>query len=101
MFSHLPRKTLPVEGAIQLDKRKKDELWAEACRRCRLSAEALAMAKEMGLNPLSLLKNVPSRQEPWKAPVEDWVRTMYAKRQEKAARRRLRPGEDGATSTSE
>ena len=48
------------------------------------------MAKEMGLNPLSLLKNIPSRQEPWKAPVEDWVREMYAKRREKAAWRRER-----------
>ncbi|MCL6615515.1 MAG: hypothetical protein K6U03_13080 [Firmicutes bacterium] len=67
-----------------MDKRKKDELWAEARRRCRLSAEALAMAKEMGLNPLSLIKNIPSKHEPWKAPVEDWIRDMYAKRQKKA-----------------
>jgi hypothetical protein len=71
-----------------MDKQKKETLWAEARKRCRLSAEAIAMAKELGLNPLSLIKNIPSKQELWKAPVEEWVRDMYAKRQEKAARRR-------------
>lgn len=55
-------------------------LWDEAERRCRLSPEALAMAKELGLNPRTLVKNIPSRSEPWKAPVEEWVRDLYAKR---------------------
>lgn len=54
--------------------------WADAKRRCRLSAEALRMARELGLNPRSLLRNIPSPQEPWKAPVEVWVRRLYAKR---------------------
>ncbi len=69
-----------------MDKSKKEDLWAKARQRCRLSAEALAMAKEMGLNPLSLIKNIPSRHELWKSPVEDWVRDIYAERREKAAR---------------
>lgn len=73
-----------------MDKSKKEDLWAEARRRCRLSAEALNMAKEMGLDPRSLIKNIPSRQELWKAPVEDWVRDIYTKRREKAERRRER-----------
>ncbi len=55
-------------------------MWAEARRRCRLSSEALVMAKEMGLNPRTLIKNIPSRSEPWKAPVEEWVRELYARR---------------------
>jgi len=38
------------------------------------------MAKEMGLNPRSLIKNIPSQGQPWKQPVEAWVREMYAKR---------------------
>lgn len=38
------------------------------------------MAKELGLNPRNLVKNIPSRSEPWKAPVEEWVRDLYAKR---------------------
>lgn len=38
------------------------------------------MAKEMGLNPRTLIKNIPSRSEPWKIPVEEWVRDLYARR---------------------
>jgi hypothetical protein len=41
----------------------------------------------MGLNPRSLIKNIPSRTQQWKAPVEDWVRDVYEKRQRKASRR--------------
>lgn len=55
-------------------------MWAEAKRRGGLSAEALAMAKELGLNPRTLIKNVPSRAEPCKAPIEEWVRDLYSKR---------------------
>lgn len=67
-----------------MDKQKKDQLWAEAKRRCRLSNEAVNMAKEMGLNPKSLIKNIPGPKEYWKAPVEDWLRDIYAGRKEKA-----------------
>lgn len=48
------------------------------------------MAKEMGLSPRSLIKNVPPKSEPWKAPVKAWVREMYEKRQAKAANRKQR-----------
>jgi hypothetical protein len=58
----------------------RDEEWAEAKRRCRLSAEALRMAKELGMSPRSLIKNIPSKQQPWKAPVEEWVRRLHEKR---------------------
>ncbi|HYV01309.1 MAG TPA: hypothetical protein VEM93_03080 [Actinomycetota bacterium] len=58
----------------------RERMWAEARRRCRLSPEGLAMAKELGLNPRTLIKNIPSRSEPWKAPVEEWVRDLYARR---------------------
>lgn len=71
---------------------KKDKLWAEAKRRCRLNAEDVRMAKEMGLNPRSLIKNIPSKTEPWKLPVNDWIREMYQKRQAKSARRKARKG---------
>lgn len=55
-------------------------MWAEARHRGGLSAEALATAKELGLNPRTLIKNVPSRAEPWKAPVGEGVRDLYSKR---------------------
>ena len=69
---------------------KKDRLWAEAKRRCRLNADDVRMAKEMGLNPRSLIKNIPSRTEQWKQPVKHWIRQMYQKRQEKSARKKAR-----------
>jgi hypothetical protein len=38
------------------------------------------MAKELGLGPRSLIKNIPSADQRWKAPVEDWVRDLHARR---------------------
>lgn len=64
-------------------------LWIEAKHRCRLNNEDIRMAKEMGLNPRSLIKNIPSKSEQWKSPVKDWIHEMYQKRQEKAAKRKL------------
>jgi len=51
-----------------MDKVKKDQFWVEAKRRCHLSNEAVNMAKEMGLNPKSLIKNIASSAQQWKAP---------------------------------
>jgi hypothetical protein len=48
------------------------------------------MAREMGLNPRNLIKNIPNKSEPWKAPVAVWIREIYQKRQEKALRKRAR-----------
>jgi len=72
---------------------KKDALWAEAKRKCRLNNEDIRMAKELGLNPRSLLKNIPSKTQQWKLPVKDWIREMYQKLQDKAAKRRRRKKE--------
>src|SRR3982075_590939 len=38
----------------------------------RLSPADVRMAKELGFKPRSLLKNQPSPQQPWKAPVAEW-----------------------------
>jgi hypothetical protein len=54
--------------------------WEEAERRCRLSGEAVVMAKELELSPRSLIRNIPGPSERGKAPVEDWIRGLYAKR---------------------
>lgn len=80
---------------MRLRKSDQEQLWAEAKRRCRLSDEAVRMAKELGLSPRSLIKNIPSSSEPWKAPVEDWVRDIYEKRHGGGIRRR--PGSPGTT----
>jgi hypothetical protein len=58
----------------------KPELWAEAKKKCRLNEEDIRMAKEMGLNPKSLIKNIPSPREQWKQPVKVWIHEMYEDR---------------------
>ena len=47
------------------------QVWAKAQPRCRLSEEAVRMAKELGLSPRSLIKNIPSPKQQWTAPVEE------------------------------
>jgi len=74
-------------GIIISNPDKKAERWKETKARCRLSDEAVTMAKEMGLNPLSLIKNIPNKNQLWKAPVEDWVRDMYEKRHVKSKKK--------------
>jgi len=69
---------------------KKDLEWAEAKKKCRLNEETLKMAREMGLNPRSLIKNIPNPSEQWKAPVGDWIREIYQERQEKALQKKAR-----------
>lgn len=61
----------------------KPELWAEAKRKCRLNENDIRMAKEMGLTPKSLIKNIPNPKEQWKLPVKDWIHEMYEDRQRK------------------
>ena len=69
---------------------KKDAEWAEAKKKCRLNDETLKMAREMGLNSRSLIKNIPSPSQQWKAPVSIWIREMYQERLEKARRKKDR-----------
>jgi hypothetical protein len=71
---------------------KKDRLWAEAKRKCRLNDNDIRIARELGLNPRSLIKNIPSRTEPWKLPVKAWIHEIYKKRQEKTARKKACKG---------
>ncbi len=40
----------------------------------------LNSAKELGLVPRSLIKNIPSPKQQWKAPVKDWIRDLYSRR---------------------
>ena len=74
-----------------------DELWQEAKRKCRLNADDIALAKRLGLNPRSLIKNIPSKSQPWKAPVKAWLREIDAKRQKKAEQKQRRKGQTEKT----
>ena len=67
-----------------------EQLLQDAKKKCRLTDDDIARAKRLGLNPRSLIKNIPSKSEPWKAPVSEWLREMEEKRDRKAARRKAR-----------
>lgn len=54
--------------------------WAEAKKRCRLNQADIQMAKELGMTPKSLLKNIPAPNQQWKAPVKEWIRDLYEKK---------------------
>lgn len=57
--------------------KKQKTTWAEAKKRCRLNQADIQMAKELGMTPKSLLKNIPSPSQQWKAPVKVWVHELY------------------------
>jgi len=65
------------------NKNKRDIEWIEAKKKCRLNAETVRMAKELGLNPKSLIKNIPNKSQSWKKPVYLWIREMYQERKDK------------------
>lgn len=67
-----------------------EQQWKEAKSKCRLHDEAIRKAKEMGLNPKSLIKNIPSKQQLWKLSVQEWIEEMWESRQEKARKKQLR-----------
>ncbi|MCA1916453.1 hypothetical protein [Methanospirillum hungatei] len=57
-----------------------EEAWIDAKKRYRLSDEHIRMAKELGLNPGKFGSYAPNKQEQWKEPLPDFIRTLYAKR---------------------
>jgi len=67
-----------------------DAMWAEAKKKCRLNMEEIELAKRLGLNPRSLIKNIPSKSQQWKAPVGVWLREIEAKRQKKSEQKQKR-----------
>jgi len=67
-----------------------EQLWQEAKKKCRLNAEDIERAKRLGINPKSLMKNVPNKSEQWKAPVSDWLREIEAKRNKKTEQKKRR-----------
>lgn len=67
-----------------------DALWQEAKKKCRLSNEDIKIAKELGLNPKSLIKNIPNKNEQWKAPVSAWIREIQEERKSKSLQKQRR-----------
>jgi len=56
------------------------QAWVDARRRHRLSHTQVQMARELGLNPKKLGKIDNHGQEPWKAPLPQFIEHLYARR---------------------
>jgi hypothetical protein len=77
---------------------KHDPQWAKAKTLCRLNAQDVQMAKELGMSPKGLIKNRPSPSQKWKAPVKFWIRELHAKRFGRREERRTQPGQPSGPS---
>jgi hypothetical protein len=56
------------------------QVWIDARKRHHLSHAHVQMARELGLNPKKLGKIDNHRQEPWKAPLPEFIEHLYWKR---------------------
>jgi hypothetical protein len=56
------------------------QIWIDAKKRFRLSAVHIQMAKELGMNPKKFGKLANHKQEPWKAPLPEFIEECYFKR---------------------
>jgi hypothetical protein len=55
------------------------QAWIEARKRHRLSHAQVQMARELGMNPNKLGGIDNHRQEPWKAPLPEFIQHLYRK----------------------
>ena len=58
--------------------------WVEARKKFRLSHAQIQMARELGLNPKKFGSLANHKQEPWKAPLPEYIEHIYEKRFGKA-----------------
>src|SRR6058998_539243 len=65
-------------GKKKLSRNQED--WVEARRRFHLSHAHVQMARELGMNPRKLGKLDNHDQEPWKAPLPQFIEHLYSKR---------------------
>lgn len=67
-----------------MQKNQKQEIWSAAKRKYRLSVEVIQMAQKLGLNPKKFGSYANHKQEPWKEPLPDFIRSIYYKRFKKS-----------------
>lgn len=60
------------------------QVWVDARKRFHLSHAQVQMARELGLNPKKFGKLNNHRQQPWKAPLPQFIERIYFKRFGKA-----------------
>jgi hypothetical protein len=58
----------------------KDSKWIEAKKKYHLSDTHIQMARELGMNPQKFGGLANHKQEPWKAPLPDFIEELYFKR---------------------
>jgi hypothetical protein len=63
---------------------KNIEKWIIAQKRHHLSDKQVQMARELGLNPDKLGKIDNHQQEPWKAPLKEFIEDTYLKQFKKS-----------------
>lgn len=59
---------------------EKYQIWIDARKRHHLSHVHIQMARELGMNPKKFGKLDNHKQEPWKAPLPDFIEDLYCKR---------------------
>lgn len=70
------------------------QAWVDARKRHRLSHAHVQMARELGLNPKKLGKIDNHKQEPWKAPLPQFIEFLYRRRFKRDAPAQVRSVED-------
>ena len=63
---------------MKLDRKLQE--WVVARKRHHLSHAHIQMARELGMNPRNLGSLDNHRQEPWKAPLPEFIEHLYEKR---------------------
>ncbi len=63
-----------------MGKKQNKDLWPEAIRQCQLNTDDVEKAKKLGFQPHKLISSIPKRRQPWKLPVNEWVRELYCER---------------------
>jgi hypothetical protein len=58
----------------------KYQVWIDARKRFHLSHAHIQMARELGMNPKRLGKKANHKQEPWKAPLPQFIEQLYLRR---------------------
>lgn len=54
----------------------KEKAWKEVKIKCLLNDDEIKLAKQLGMSPKSLLKNIPGPRERWKLPVKQWIHSL-------------------------
>jgi hypothetical protein len=73
----------------------------DAKKKCRLNDEEIAMARELGFQPKSLIRNIPSPSQQWKAPVKEWIRSLHEEEFGVRASRRPEPAAEPSATASD